>query len=132
MFTHIHFQTIPVVDIARALAFYRDVMGFEIERDNPYGESRWIFMRIPGARTLLHFEQVERVERVERGETPALILATDDVDATCERLRGRGADIAHEPTDARWEPGRRRAYGNHSDGIRVRLQTGKKEEEHSG
>jgi len=125
MFTHIHFQTIPVVDIARALAFYRDVMGFEIERDNPYGESRWIFMRIPGARTLLHFEQVERVER---GETPALILATDDVDATCERLRARGADIAHEPADAPWEPGTRWAYVNDSEGNLVLLQTIKKED----
>jgi predicted enzyme related to lactoylglutathione lyase len=124
MFTHIHFQTLPVTDMARALAFYRDIMGFEVERDNPYGESRWIFMRIPGARTLLHFGQVDHVEQ---GETPTLILATDDVDATCDKLRGRGATIAREPADAPWEPGTRWAYVNDSEGNLVLVQTIKKD-----
>jgi len=119
MFTHIHFQSLPVTDMARALGFYRDTMGFEVERDDPYGESRWIFMRIPGARTLLHFEQVDRVVL---GETPALILATNDVDATCSELRERGADIAREPADAPWAPGTRWAYVNDSEGNLVLIQ----------
>jgi predicted enzyme related to lactoylglutathione lyase len=127
VFTHIHFQTIGVTDSGRALAFYRDKLGFTVERDNPYGEDRWIFMRIPGARTLLHFDKRERVEPTG---TPVLVLVTDDVDKTCDVLRSGGVTIAHEPADAPWEPGTRWAYIHDSEGNLILIQTIRKGQSH--
>ena len=120
MFDNIHFQSIGVVDMIRARDFYRDTLGFEVERDNPHGEGRWIFMALPGARTLLHFDQQDRLTPQDK---PALILATGDVDAACEVLRARGVEPLNGPSDAPWEPGIRWAMIHDSEGNLILLQT---------
>ena len=120
MFTRIHFDTVPAVDVERARDFYRDKLGFTVERDNAYGTSRWVFMRIPGADTLLHFDKQDSVPKTE---TPALVLATDDVDATCAILKSRGVPIKRGPDDAPWEPGTRWAMIDDSEGNLVLIQT---------
>jgi catechol 2,3-dioxygenase-like lactoylglutathione lyase family enzyme len=46
----ISFQSIPVDDQDRALAFYRDVLGFAVQTDAPFEPGwRWIFLTIPGS-----------------------------------------------------------------------------------
>lgn len=120
MFSHIHFQSLPVVDIDRALAFYRDVMGFAVERDNPYGESRWIFLKLPDGGTLLHFDPRATLEQTDK---PVLVLASENVDAACETLRRHGAEIVSEPADAPWEPGMRWALIHDSEGNLVLIET---------
>lgn len=37
-------------DQAKALAFYRDVLGFEPKLDAPMGEHRWLTLNSPGDR----------------------------------------------------------------------------------
>lgn len=120
MLSHIHFQSIGVVDMQRAVDFYRDKLGLEVQRDSPYGESRWIFMRIPGADTLLHFDQRDTIPRQDK---PALILAADDVDALCDTLKARGVPIHSGPDDAPWEPGTRWALIHDSEGNLILIQT---------
>lgn len=120
MFTRIHFDTVSATDIERARDFYRDKLGFEVERDNPYGDSRWVFMRIPGADTLLHFN---KQDSVPKSPTPALVLATDDVDQTCAGLAQRGVTIKRGPEDAPWAPGTRWAMIDDSEGNLVLIQT---------
>ena len=120
MFKRIHFDTVPAVDVERARDFYRDKLGFAVERDNPYGQSRWVFMRIPGADTLLHFDKQDAVMATE---TPALVLVTDNVDATCETLKSRGVAIKSGLDDAPWEPGTRWAMIDDSEGNLVLIQT---------
>lgn len=120
MFTHIHFQSIPVTDIDRALAFYRDKLGFDVERDNPYGESRWIFMALPGARTMLHFNVVDTVPE---NDIPVLVLVTEDVDAVCATLSERGVTIHMGPDEAPWNPGTRWAMIHDTEGNLILLQT---------
>ncbi|MEM6667072.1 MAG: VOC family protein, partial [Pseudomonadota bacterium] len=62
----INFISIPVTDQDRALAFYRDVVGFTTHTDALMGpEFRWIFMAIPGAETLLHFDEPRAAPRAE-------------------------------------------------------------------
>ena len=119
MFPRIHFDTVPAVDVERARDFYRDKLGFSVERDNPYGDSRWVFMRIPGAETLLHFDKQDSVPTTE---TPALVLVTD-VDAACKTLKSRGVPIKRGPDDAPWEPGTRWAMIDDSEGNLVLIQT---------
>jgi predicted enzyme related to lactoylglutathione lyase len=120
MFKRIHFDTVPAVDVERARDFYRDKLGFAVERDNPYGESRWVFMRIAGSDTLLHFDKQDSVPKTQK---PALVLVTDDVDATCETLRSRSVPIKQGPADAPWEPGTRWAMIDDSEGNLVLIQT---------
>jgi predicted enzyme related to lactoylglutathione lyase len=120
MFTRIHFDTVPATDVVRARDFYRDKLGFAVERDNPYGEDRWVFMRVPGADTLLHFNKQPSVEKSDK---PALVLVTDDVDATCAKLRERGVPIKRGPDDAPWEPGTHWAMIDDSEGNLILIQT---------
>ena len=120
MFSRIHFDTVPAVDVERARDFYRDKLGFLVERDNPYGESRWVFMRIPGADTLLHFDKQDSVPRTQ---TPALVLVTDDVDTACTTLKSLDVPIKRGPDDAPWEPGTRWAMIDDSEGNLVLIQT---------
>jgi predicted enzyme related to lactoylglutathione lyase len=120
MFKRIHFDTVPATNVERARDFYHDKLGFTVERDNPYGDSRWVFMRIPGAETLLHFDKQDSVPETP---TPALVLVTDDVDAACETLKSRGVPIKRGPDDAPWEPGTRWAMIDDSEGNLVLIQT---------
>ena len=44
----ISFQSIPVDDQDRALAFYCDILGFEVHTDAPFDDGwRWVFLTIP-------------------------------------------------------------------------------------
>lgn len=120
MLSHIHFQTLPVIDFDRAIAFYRDMLGLKVERDAPYGDSRWVFMAIPGAQTLLHLDPVAVVPPHDK---PRLVFVTTDVDATCDTLRERGVVIDKGPEDAPWEPGTRWAILHDTEGNMILLQT---------
>ncbi len=121
MFTHINFQSIGVLDQDRALAFYRDTLSFEVERDVPYEENfRWIFLKLPGARTLIHFSQ--RASDA-RNDKPDLVLVTPDVDAACETLKSRGVEIARGPDDAPWNPGTRWAIFYDTENNMILIQT---------
>lgn len=101
----INFVSLPVVDQDRALAFYRDVMGFDVHTDAPYGENyRWIFLNLPGAETRLHFA---RETEVKYTDVPALCLVCDSVDDEAVRLGEAGTEISNGPDDAPWAPGAR-------------------------
>lgn len=123
MFTHIHFQSIPVADAERALAFYRDMLGLVVHTDVAYDygpHGRWIFMQIPDGETMLHFGG----PRDGAPPTaPNLVLVTKDVDATCETLRARGVTIASGPEDAPWDPGNRWAIINDPDQNMILIQS---------
>ncbi|MCB1333422.1 MAG: VOC family protein [Roseivivax sp.] len=102
MLMRVNFVSIPVADQDRALAFYLDKLGFSVHTDAPYdGTTRWIFLRIPGAETLLHFAAPDEI-RVKSG-SPALCLVCDDVDAEAARLAAAGAQPHAGPADAPWD-----------------------------
>ena len=91
----ISFQSIPVDDQDRALAFYRDILGFEVHTDAPFDDGwRWVFLTIPGAETRLQFAKRSDITVHDK---PALALACDDVDAECVRWRDAGVNVTNEP-----------------------------------
>ncbi|MEM7641308.1 MAG: VOC family protein [Pseudomonadota bacterium] len=105
MIHHIGFQSLPVTDQDRALAFYRDVLGFRVQTDAPYEDDwRWIFLTLPGAQTRLHFA---RADEITVKDKPALCLVCDDVDADVPGWRDKGAEIVNAPQNAPWQPGTR-------------------------
>lgn len=103
MLTRISFQSIPVSDQDRALAFYRDVLGFEVQTDVPYEEGwRWIFLRIPGSDSRIQFARTDDIVVRDR---PMLALVSDDVDADCARWEAAGVHVSDPPQDAPWTEG---------------------------
>lgn len=98
----IGFQSLPVDDQDRALAFYRDVLGFDVHTDAPYEDDwRWIFLTIPGAETRLQFARRAHPP----SDMPVLALVSDDVRADCKTWAAKGANITNEPQPAPWQKG---------------------------
>ena len=108
----IHSSYLPQDDPDAALAFYRDLLGFEVRNDVEYGGMRWISVGPPGQpgiSIVLHPPAVvpgitddERrmiVEMMAKGTYAGINLATADLDATFERLQASDADIVQEPID---------------------------------
>ena len=117
----IHFQSIPVSDQDRALAFYTENLGFNVHVDAPYAENwRWIFLTLPGADTRLHFAGTDDMQINGK---PALCLVCDSVDDEAERLRTAGVEISSGPDDAPWQPGVRWLMIKDSEGNLVLLES---------
>lgn len=108
--THV---TVFVDDQDKALAFYRDVLGMQVNTDADLGEMmRWLTVNPPSQPTVqIVLEPVGMggmrsdedaaaiTELMAKGTLNALIFQTDDVDADFERVRAAGAEIMQEPID---------------------------------
>ena len=107
----IHSSFLPHDDPDASLAFYRDVLGFEVRNDVGYGGKRWITVGPPdqpGMSIVLYppdaspgVTEDERrtiAEMMAKGTYAAIILATADLDGTFERLQAGDAEVVQEPT----------------------------------
>ena len=103
---------LPHSDPDATIAFYRDVLGFEVRNDVGYGGMRWITVGPagqPGTSIVLYppqatpgvtdDEQRAIAEMMAKGTYGKLLLATKDVDATFERVQAGDAEVVQEPTD---------------------------------
>lgn len=108
----IHSSFLPHTDAEASLAFYRDVMGFEVRLDVGYQNMRWITVGPvgqPDTAIVLHPVGVGRdisdderrllQELVAKGSYFGVNLASDDLDADIARLAEAGAEVVQEPTD---------------------------------
>ena len=102
MIRRVKFVGIPVADQERALAFYRDRLGFKVHTDQPMGPGkRWIELKIPGAETgVVLFTPDGHEDRV--GTFFNGSFACDDVEATYRQLSERGVEFKQPPTKAPW------------------------------
>ena len=108
----IHSSFLPQDDPDAALAFYRDVLGFEVRNDVGYRGRRWITVGPagqPGTSIVLHppgadpgvtdDERRTIVEMMAKGTYAGMLLATKDLDGTFEQLQARDAEVVQEPTE---------------------------------
>jgi len=108
----IHTTVLPHKDPDASLAFYRDVLGFEVRLDVGQGTMRWITVEPadqPETSILLAPPAVDPgitdderrtiAEMMAKGTYASINLATDDLDGTCERLQASDADVVQEPTE---------------------------------
>jgi catechol 2,3-dioxygenase-like lactoylglutathione lyase family enzyme len=87
---------VPVTDQERALAFYRDKLGFEKRVDFIYGDDiRWIEVAPPGAANTIALVPPGE-GRSPGGEAAHCALATTDIEADHARLRDSGVDVDAE------------------------------------
>jgi catechol 2,3-dioxygenase-like lactoylglutathione lyase family enzyme len=92
--------TIPVVDQDRALAFYRDVLGFEVLADNAYGDARWITVAPAGSPVDFTLHKPFPGQGTV-GWQQGVVLHTDDIAAVVAALRGHGVEVA-DPESVGW------------------------------
>ena len=85
--------SIPVADQSAALAFYMDVMGFTLLRDEAMGPAmRWIQLqpKTGGATVAL----ATWLERMAPGSLQGLLLHVADIEAEHARLAGLGVALS--------------------------------------
>jgi catechol 2,3-dioxygenase-like lactoylglutathione lyase family enzyme len=101
---------ITVDDQEKALTFYRDAIGLEVNTDVPLGPYRWLTLSAPGqtgvelvlATTDMGHgpEDAEALKMMlAKGALQGVIFTVDDLDATFERIRATGAEVLQEPID---------------------------------
>ncbi len=108
----IHASFLPHNDPDASLAFYRDTLGFEVRNDVGYGGMRWITVgppNQPGTSIVLappaaypgitDEERRTIAEMMAKGTYATLLLATNDLAGTFERVQSREVEIVQEPTD---------------------------------
>ncbi|MDJ0342960.1 VOC family protein [Streptomyces sp. H10-C2] len=86
--TEVGTVAIHVTDQERALDFYVGKLGFEVRRDVPFGDGRWIEVAPPGAATTIAL--------VPTGIPAGIRLTTRDADADHASLRALGVDADPE------------------------------------
>lgn len=102
MFGPIKTVGIYVTDQDKALAFYRDTLGFELRRDLPMGSSgRWIEVAPQGVQTsLVLYPRAAMKDWAERRSST--VFHCDDVEGTCATLAARGVTITMAPSKLPW------------------------------
>jgi catechol 2,3-dioxygenase-like lactoylglutathione lyase family enzyme len=103
---------LPHDDPEASLAFYRDVLGFEVRNDVGYGGMRWITVGPPGqpgtsivlyppfaTPGITDDERRTIVEMMAKGSYAIIVLSTADLDGVFARLEASGADVVQEPVE---------------------------------
>ncbi len=111
----IHTTFLPHDDPDASLAFYRDVLGFEVRNQVEYGGMHWntvgpagqpdvnIVLHPPGADPGVTDDERRTIaEMMAKGTYASIMLATGDLDGVFERLQAGGAEIVQEPTEQPW------------------------------
>jgi catechol 2,3-dioxygenase-like lactoylglutathione lyase family enzyme len=108
----IHRVFLPHNDFEASLAFYRDTLGFEVRGDVEAGGRHWLTVGPPNqpgtaivltpaaaAPGLSDAERRTVTAMMANGVYAAITLATDDLDATFERVQAGDADVVQEPAE---------------------------------
>ncbi|WTB81785.1 VOC family protein [Streptomyces cellulosae] len=102
---------VAVDDHDKALAFYCDVLGFEVRNDVGYEGMRWVTVASPEQDVEIVLEppaaspdvspadKQAMAELLAKGLLRAVNFTTTDCDALFERVRAAGADVIQEPVD---------------------------------
>lgn len=111
----IHSTFLPHTDPEASLAFYRDVLGFEVRNDVGYEDMRWITIGPPGQTDtnvvltppaidpgITDHERKVVTEMMAKGTYASIMLGTQDLDATFEAIQAADVDIVQEPTLQDW------------------------------
>jgi catechol 2,3-dioxygenase-like lactoylglutathione lyase family enzyme len=108
----VHTSVLPHTDPEASLAFYRDILGFEVRSDVGQGEMRWIAVGSPNQPDtsillappatdpgITDDERHTIAEMMAKGTYGWILLATPDLDGTFEQLQASDAEVVQEPTD---------------------------------
>ncbi|HEY7340293.1 MAG TPA: VOC family protein [Ktedonobacterales bacterium] len=95
-----------VRDLARCAAFYRDTLGLEMKESSPesvmfkIGDVYFFLLELSAAARLISEQPLEL--KIEGGPRSLLAVEVENVDATYEALKAKGATLLRPPTDQPW------------------------------
>jgi catechol 2,3-dioxygenase-like lactoylglutathione lyase family enzyme len=108
----IHSSFLPHTDPEASLAFYRDLLGFEVRQNVKYGGLQWITIgppNQPDTSIVLHPPAVDPgitdderrtiSEMMAKGTYGVLLLAAQDVDSAFQEVAAHDVEVVQEPTD---------------------------------
>jgi predicted enzyme related to lactoylglutathione lyase len=108
----IHSSFLPQVDPEASVAFYRDVLDYEVRMDVGHGKMRWTTVgpkRQPDTAIVLHPPAVGNDINDDERETLLALMAkgsyfgvnlgADDLDAVFAKIVASGADVVQEPIE---------------------------------
>ena len=118
---------IQVFDMPRSLAFYRDILGFEVVSDSGMGDdSSWIWLRLDDVDLMLndqyepgHVPDAPPPERQKWHKDTCLYFGCPDTDAAYEYLLAKGVEL-DPPKNAPY--GMRQLYLSDPDGYNLCFQ----------
>jgi len=108
----IHTSVLPHTDPDASVAFWRDLLGFEVRSDVGGGAMRWVVVGPadqPGTSVLLapptadpgvtEDERRTVAEMMAKGTYGWIMLATRDLDGAFAGLQAGGAEVVQEPAE---------------------------------
>jgi catechol 2,3-dioxygenase-like lactoylglutathione lyase family enzyme len=108
---------VPVSDVDRAIAFYTDRAGFNLDHDHTVSEDmRFVQLTPPGSPCSIAIGK--GIIDAAPGSVAGLQLVVDDIDAARAELAGRGLDVS----DVVRGPGGAFVFFSDPDGNRWSLQ----------
>ncbi|MFC8273328.1 VOC family protein [Streptomyces sp. NPDC057271] len=107
----IHTTVLPHEDPEASLAFFRDVLGFEVRSDVGQGRTRWITVGPPGQPGtsillappavdpgITEDERRTITEMMAKGTYGWILLAAPDLDAVFGKVSAGDTEVVQEPT----------------------------------
>jgi len=103
----IKLTSVYVDDLAKALRFYTEVLGFSKKADFSQGSYRWLTVASAeepdGTQLQLALNDNPSAKAYQQAmfqqNQPAANFITDDIKNDYERIKGRGAEFSMPPTD---------------------------------
>ncbi|HSU17374.1 VOC family protein [Longimicrobium sp.] len=96
--------SLTVRDLHASVAWYRDALGFEVEREiTREGTLRAVALRAGSARLLLNQDDGARgLDRAKGAGISLMFTTRQDVDAIATRIKACGGSLVSEPADMPW------------------------------
>ena len=95
--------SLTVKDLETSKKWYRDVVGFEIDREiEREGKVIALAVRAGDVRLMLNQDNGARGWDRAKGEGFSLMIMTNDVDDVANHIKANGGTLAMEPTDMPW------------------------------
>jgi catechol 2,3-dioxygenase-like lactoylglutathione lyase family enzyme len=106
---------LKVDDPDKAIAFYRDALGFEVRGDSGYEGMRWVTVGPPSQPDVSVVleppvadpgtsptDRAAIGDLLAKGLLGGLVLTTADLEQTFEHVEAIGVDVVQEPMDQDW------------------------------
>jgi catechol 2,3-dioxygenase-like lactoylglutathione lyase family enzyme len=85
---------LPVSDIDRSIAFYRDQVGFHLDHDTQNEHMHVVQLTPPGSGCSIVFGDLPAQNQMEPGSMRSLQLVVSDAAAGRQELLGRGVEVS--------------------------------------
>lgn len=117
--------SLTVQDLRTSLAWYRDVVGFTVDREyEREGKLLSVALRAGDVRILLNQDDgAKGLDRAKGAGFSLMITTAQDVDGIARRIRENGGTLASEPADMPW--GGRAFRLQDPDGFRLAISSGR-------